>query len=133
MTDVLLFQTDNDGDIAATSAGVELTDGLQTAVYLSMFGGNEDAQPWWGDLSENDPANTYPARTAKAINAAIVTPSRMLPIKDAVLSDLSWVVAGGYAQAVDVDVTIPSVNAVKISVNIDGETVFESNQAGPTQ
>lgn len=131
MTDVLLFQTTNDGDINATEQGVELAVGLETAVYLSMFGGNEDPVQWWGDLSETDPVNQYPARTAKAINAAVVTPSRILPIKDAALADLAWVTSGGYAQELDVSVGMPRVNTVSISININGTTVAEFTQEGP--
>ena len=132
MTDVLLFQTINDGDILVDSQGIALTEGLESSVYLSMFGGNEDDVTWWGNLSELDPVNQYIGQTAKAINVAIVTPSRVLPIKDAALADLAWIVAGGYAQEVTVSVGIPRVNTVSVLVTINDDTTLEFTQAGPS-
>ena len=35
--DVLLFQTKDDGDISITDGIVQMTQGLETAVYLSLF------------------------------------------------------------------------------------------------
>ena len=50
--DVLLFQTENDGDISATNGVIEMTGDLRTAVYLSLFGGQSE---WWGDVDQTDP------------------------------------------------------------------------------
>ena len=133
MTDVLLFQTINDGDISVDTQGITLTDGLESSVYLSMFGGNEDDVTWWGNLSELDPVNQYIGQTAKAIRVAVATPSRVLPIKDAVEADLAWLTAGGFAQTVEVVVGIPRVNTISISVTINSDTTLEFTQAGPNQ
>jgi hypothetical protein len=39
--DVHLFQTVNDGDICVVGGLVEMSSGLDTAAYISLFGGNE--------------------------------------------------------------------------------------------
>ena len=40
--DVLLFQTVDDGEINIENGVVEMSGGLETAAYLSLYGGNED-------------------------------------------------------------------------------------------
>ncbi|MGB5733854.1 MAG: hypothetical protein WBM40_05360, partial [Thiohalocapsa sp.] len=73
MTDVHLFHTSNGGDINFASDDLEtdlaLDAGLETAAYLSMFGGNErdpgtlrnaddperaDRFQWWGNIGAPD-------------------------------------------------------------------------------
>ncbi|GAG06443.1 unnamed protein product, partial [marine sediment metagenome] len=60
--DILLLSTKDGGDINIESGLIEMTAGFETAVYLSLFGGNiEDdgteatkSKTWWGNLLETD-------------------------------------------------------------------------------
>ena len=53
MRDPLLFQTDDGGEINFDENGVETTDGLETAAYLSILGGNgEDTSKVGGTPQE---------------------------------------------------------------------------------
>jgi hypothetical protein len=42
MTDVLIEQSDDGGEVTIESGLVTLTDDFRSAAYLSLFGGNED-------------------------------------------------------------------------------------------
>ena len=57
--DVLLTHTDDDGDIEVLNGLVTMAGGLETAVYLSLFGANEhdpggldSPQQYWGNWGE---------------------------------------------------------------------------------
>ena len=61
--DVILYQSLNDGEIEIVDGIVTMDGGLQTAVYLSLFGGNIDDAAgfdkrlsWWGNCEEPDEA-----------------------------------------------------------------------------
>jgi len=70
MSDVYLFQTNDDGEICIENGIVSLTGGLDTAAYLSLFGGNEQddgsqntSLNYWGNILENDKAFQYRSQT----------------------------------------------------------------------
>ena len=67
--DVVLFQSLDDGEIVIEGGLATMDGGLQTAVYLSLFGGNEDddglaqnPKTWWANLDENQPVLRYRSR-----------------------------------------------------------------------
>lgn len=128
MSDVFQFQTDDDGDINIVNGIAELTNTLQTAVYLSLFGGNTDADGssdstlgWWGNLDETDSARGYISKTQNLLTNIEATPSNLNRIEDAVSSDLEWLSGD---KDIAIDVSIPGLNKLTITINIDGETVI---------
>ena len=127
MSDVLLFQTLDDGDISIESGAVELTDGLESAVYLSLFGGNwqddgsaENPLQWWGNADAVDPTQRQTSRTQYLLQAISATSGNLKRVEDAALADLDWLTADGYD--VSVSISVPIVNRVKIEININNET-----------
>lgn len=133
--DVLLFQTDDDGEINVSGGIVEMSGGLDTAAYLSLFGGNEDddgrddnAATWWGNLGEIDPARQYRSETQNLLRSLPATTGNLLRIEDAASRDLAWFVEESVASSVAVVVSIPAINRIKIRVNIEArgeESRFE--------
>lgn len=126
MTDVLLFQTLDDGDIIATNGAIATTDGHETAVYLSMFGGNFDDDgsadnplQWWGNYGEDSAAYTYRSETQYLLESLPATTGNMKRLDAAVRRDLAWL--GDWLETVEV--SVPRLNAVLISVTIDGKTL----------
>lgn len=126
MSDVLLYQTDDDGEINIQNGVVELSGGLETSAYLSLFGGNEDDDgsdqsitQWWGNLDETLPERRYRSRTQFLLKSIPATSGNLLRIQDAVESDLAWMVEVGAASEVSASVTIPSVNRVSIVISIN--------------
>lgn len=126
--DVYLFQTDDDGEINVSDGLVEMRGGLETAAYISLFGGNEEddgrrdnALTYWGNLDENEPEKKYISRTGYLLQSIPAIPANLLRIEDAARADLDWFVTAGVASSVEVSATMPGLNRVKITVNINAE------------
>jgi len=125
MTDVLLYQTLDDGDVTIDGGQVQLTDGLETAVYLSLFGGNEadDGLPdnpygWWGNEGEDGDTRMV-SRLQNLMDSVPATSANLKRLNDAARADLAWLPA---RYAVDVSASIPGINKVKMTVSIDDQT-----------
>lgn len=123
--DVILYQSNDDGEIDIVNGLVAMDGGLQTAVYLSLFGGNEGDDGlennifgWWGNIGENIQSRQYVSRTQNLIYKIPATSANLLKLNDAVNSDLQWIVNDNVATSIDVEVTIPKLNKVNIVVNI---------------
>lgn len=106
-----------------------LTDGLETAVYLSLFGGNEDdpgqsdvTQQWWGNLLETDPARTYRSETQYLLKSLPLIPANLRRVEQAAKRDLQWLLDTANATKVDVTVSIPALNRMQIDVAIQTAT-----------
>jgi len=123
--DIFLFQTIDDGEINVEDGIIEMSGGLDTAAYLSLFGGNEDCSgratcpfSWWGNFAEIDKANQYVSETQYLLKSLPVTTGNLSRIKDAATRDLQWFLDKKIASSVTVTVSIPALNTVKINVNI---------------
>lgn len=133
--DVKLFQTTNDGDISVTGGIVAMSGGLETAAYLSLFGGNEndDGRPdnvlnWWGNIGEDDLSRKYRSETQNLLRALPATTHNLLRVEDAANIDLAWFLTEKVASSVTVTVGIPGINKIRIVVDIEAngvESTFE--------
>lgn len=133
--DVKLFQTDDDGNITVENGLVEMSGGLETAAYLSLFGGNEDDDGradnpanWWANLDEVDPTRQYHSETQNLLQALPATTGNLRRIEDAAGRDLAWFVDSGVASSVTVSASIPGVNRIKLTIDIEAvgqESSFE--------
>jgi hypothetical protein len=132
MTDVLLFQTNDGGDIEYINGELTMSAGLEQASYLSMFGGNfedsgiepNNSKQWWGNLDEPDPANRYRSQTQFLLKSLPATANNLRRIQDAVLRDHDWMVSSLGAR-VSALATIPALGRVAIKVNIElGDSEF---------
>ena len=132
---LLLFQTIDDGNIIVEDGIVEMSGGLETAAYLSLFGGNEDDNGlsdtnliYWGNLDEIDPARQYRSETQHLLQSIPATTGNLRRIEDAANRDLKWFIDKKVASSITVVVTIPGLNKVKIMINIEAlgdESSFE--------
>jgi len=127
MTDVLLSQlTEDGGGITYANGRAVTSDGLETAAYTSLFGGNErdsgleadDALQWWGNLIEPDEDRKYRSRTQNLLRSLPLVPANLLRIEEAAAADLEWFFTSGLASFVSVTASIPAVNTVRIVVEI---------------
>jgi phage gp46-like protein len=130
MTDVLLFQTNDNGEIEIEGGQVTMTDSLETAVYLSLFGGNieddgsqDNRRTWWGNLDENEPANEYRSETQYLLGTVPAVSANLKRIEDAATRDLQWLEAG----TLEVSASLTGLNRVKIDVTID-DTPFSYSE-----
>ena len=127
--EVLLYQTNDDGEIDITNGVVKMSGGLETAVYLSLFGGNEDdsgsdkdSLSWWGNLTENDKSYKYRSETQHLLRSIPQTTNNLLRIQDAVERDLNWLINKKIASDIRISVSIPALNKIKLELNIDNKT-----------
>ena len=131
MSDALLFMGADGGDIELTAAGVTMSEGLEAACMLSLFGGNEEDDgttatahlQWWGNALEVEgSARRYRSQTAAVIEGLPLTSSNLRRLQDAADNDLAWMTAEGVASAVDVAVTVQGTHRVQIDVEITTST-----------
>lgn len=133
--DVLLFQTTDNGDICVTGGIVEMSGGLETAAYLSLFGGNEDddgrdesSATWWANLNETGDSRRYRSETQNLLQAIPAIPANLLRIEDAARRDLAWFLTDNIASKITVTASMPGLNKVRIIINIEAvgeETQFD--------
>jgi phage gp46-like protein len=127
VTDVRLHSSVDGGEINMVAGQLELSDGLETAVYLSLFGGNEEdsgqqdteALEWWGNCTETEPARKYRSETQFKLRTLPATTGNLRLLEDAAERDLEWLVAAGVAKSVEVVVAMPAVNTVNIHIEVD--------------
>ena len=126
MTDVLLFQTDDDGEINIDNGLVELTNTPATMAYLCLFGGNEDDDGsadstlgWWGNLNETDLSFRYISETQYLLRSLPATSSNLRRLEDAARRDLSVFISSGTASTVDVSASVPALNKIRFMITID--------------
>lgn len=123
--DVLLFQTPDNGEIVVENGTTAMTGWFETAAYLSLFGGNQkdstrdgDPHNWWGNLSENVPAQQYRSETQFIIGELPATSGNLRKLEDAATRDLAWLLAEKIASTVAVVASIPELNRVTIAGTI---------------
>ena len=123
--DVRLFNTTDGGEIIVENGLAELSGGLETAAYLSLFGGNVDdpgdnasLKQWWGNFDETDPARRYRSRTQHLLKGLPATPFNLRRIEQEAKNDLAWFVSEGVATSVEVEASLESRDRVRIVVTI---------------
>lgn len=131
--DARLFHAADGGDIEFRS-GVVMADGLETAAYLSLFGGNDDddgseatkSQQWWGNLDEPVAERRYRSATQATLRALPLTTANLRKVEDAARRDLAWL-EKDVADSVTVRASLPARNEILLSVTIrvgDNEFTF---------
>lgn len=124
MTDVLHYQTTDNGEMNVKDGIAEMTDGPETAVYHSLFGGNEDDAggsdttfEWWGNSLETEPARKYRSQTQYLLRSLPATPFNLGRVKTAVENDLAWMLEDEIFSEVTVSVGIPRLNWIQIRID----------------
>lgn len=121
--DVHLFDSVDGGNV---TDDLETRDGLETAVYLSLFGGNalDDGRPqnlstWWGNIGENEAAKQYKSEAAFLLRTVPPNTANLKRIEAAAARDLAWLVPE-YVNKIQVKAFMPKLNAVNLTVSLDG-------------
>jgi phage gp46-like protein len=124
--DVRLYQTNDGGEIDVVAGQVVMDDELTTAVYLSLFGGNDDdggadgdkPREWWGNKLAADEAEKLRSETQSLLAKIPVTSGNLRRFQDAAQRDLAWMVTAAVATAVAVRVVITAVNRLRFDIAI---------------
>jgi hypothetical protein len=136
--DVRLFQTVDGGEIEIVNGVFTMSDGLEAAAYLSLFGGNERdnglqataSLQWWGNRGVLDAAQQYRSETQSLLRDIPATTGNLQRIRQAADRDLAWM-ADAFATRMSTLATMPALNRIEITVGveIDGAVyIFTFNQ-----
>jgi hypothetical protein len=137
MSDVHLFHQADGGNLEFAgpddpTTDIKLDTGLETAVYLSWFGGNahdhglvrDDNETghnhnfrWWGNLGESEDRQMI-SETAHLLLALPATSNNLLLVEDAAVRDIQWMLDGDYATEATVSVALISVNRILLTAQI---------------
>lgn len=127
MTDVLLYQILDDGEVEIEDGVTTLTDGFETALYLALFGGNIDDSAgentelsWWGNINE-DESSQYRSQTQFLLRSIPATSRNIKRINDAVKADLKFMLDENIASDISVSTRIPERNKAQIDVVITAD------------
>lgn len=133
MTDVALRQTEDGGEMGIDAGVVEMDEGLATACFLSIFGGNEEddgsdgtkSKQWWGNFDEPDTNRRYRSETQAALNTTPLTTGTLQRFEDAAGRDLAWLVETKVATFVQVIARMPALNTLRLDCGVEvNGTVF---------
>lgn len=136
--DVLLFQTNDDGEINVENGIVEMSGGLESAAYLSLFGGNEQddgrlgsEETWWGNVIEPVLTRRQRSETQYLLRSLPLTSFNLPRVQDAATRDLAWFLTDNVASSVTVLASIPKANTLNLIITIEAkgeESRFEFTQ-----
>lgn len=116
--DVLLFQTLNDGDISITDGIIKMTQGLETAVYLSLFSPSD----WFGNEAAETKDEELSSRTNDFIRSKPQSSKNYQLLVQAVEDDLKWLTQNNHADRVSASVSSDGLNRVMISIVIEQDS-----------
>ncbi|AUR94091.1 hypothetical protein NVP1191O_32 [Vibrio phage 1.191.O._10N.286.52.B4] len=116
--DVLLFQTLNDSDMSITDGIVQMTQGLETAVYLSLF---SPVDTYLNEAAETNDEKLS-SQTEEIIQNKPQSSKNYQLLVQAVNADLKWLVTNGNANSIDTSVSSDGLNRVIISITIEQDS-----------
>lgn len=137
MSDIaLLFDPIDGPDIAIDGAGIQLDEGMHTAILISLLTDarapdaaelpHEDAdrRGWWGNdfPREVDAQGSELGSLLWLLEREIITPERIARARDAAYAALRWIVADQIASAIRIDVEVQQRKRIALSVHLDRPT-----------
>jgi len=125
MSDVRLFHTADGGEIECKVGLITIADGLETAGYLSLFGGNEDDAgiaaddplQWWANFEERVASRRQRSKLQHVLQGLPCTPFNLARVEDAAKADLAWM-SEALQATVAVEASIPALNTVNVHIEI---------------
>lgn len=146
--DILIYSTEDGGEINFNSGVIEMTKGFESIVYLLLFGGNiadngTDAtkdKEWWGNkLEQNNPEKRLHSRFQNLIFGLPATPANLKRLKLAAEQDLAILISEKIVDKIDIELTIPLKNRIAGEIILWKdekklyETTFEQNWKGQAE
>ena len=123
--DMLLVSTLDGGDLVLEDGLIKDCRNFDTAVYLSLFGGNKDdaaahaKETWWGNLMPGTKSTERMySETGAMVTALPLTSGNLRAVSDAAGRDLAWIKSEAGADDVNVQLSAESAQRVRLSVDI---------------
>lgn len=140
--DVLMFFEDDCGEIEEANGFITMTQGIETALVLTHFGGNEEddgseataALQWWGNEGETQ-EHQYRSRLQSLLRGGSLTSDSLGELAAAALEDLNrdWVLTGLASEVEILSVELVTPEWVKITEQLtfhDGSSATYSVEGG---
>lgn len=146
--DVLIVSTLDGADINVENGIVEMTTGFETAIYLSLLGGNEKDDgteatkkyEWWGNkLENNNPERKLASRFQNILFGLPITPANLKKLEEAGKQDLQWFVTFKIADTIEFEVNLIDKNRVDVIAKLFkdkqklSETKYSLNWKGQSE
>lgn len=137
MSDIaLLFDPIDGPDIAIDGAGIQLDEGLRTAILISLFTDarapdaavlpHEDAdrRGWWGNgfPTETDARESELGGLLWLLEREKITPAAIARARDAAYAALRWFVTDRIASAIRINIEVQQRKRLALSVELDRPT-----------
>jgi phage gp46-like protein len=126
--DIALRQTVDGGDITLIDGFIEMSGGLETAVYLSLLGGNEQDEgrlnnplQYWGNFIEDLPERQYRSRFQHLLASLPAVSSNLRRLEDAALLDLKWMLDTRVVTETFVTLALVSADRVQATIEINAD------------
>jgi hypothetical protein len=131
MIDALLIQTPDGFNITVSEGLIEMTAGIQTAVLLSLVGGNEDDArddstehlQYWANFGETVEDRKLRSETLYLLNRLPVTSGNVAALEDAMNRDLAWLLASGIVSDLTTSGRISGPKRVEFTVETPEGTI----------
>lgn len=125
MADVRIYQTADGGEVDWKNGQPITADGLESAAYLSCFGGNEqdnglaagERQQWWANFEIAAPEQRMRSELQSVLRGMPAVPYNLARAEDAAMNDLAWMVTELEAK-VEVSASIPELDQLGLNVKI---------------
>lgn len=119
MTDLLIYETGNGGDLKLRGADLVSVNGYENVTYLAMFGGAS----WWGNYMQ--PSRPFQSQTETVLETTALNSAGRLAVEEAVKNDLAFLteIPG---TTFTVSVTLVSKDRIDIDIAVDGQTFYYS-------
>ena len=132
--DLLLHDTLDGGDITINNGFIASDRTFNTAIYLSLFGGNQEdngrvrnRKTWWGNTLRGVNENQKLVSRFQAIIFGLpISTKNILEAEEAAKLDLAWLIAEGLADEIIADGIAAGHNRLnlKIQLKAGGEIIY---------
>lgn len=129
--DVLMVSTLDGGDIVLSDGLIQDCRNFDTAVYLSLFGGNKDdvngkpKETWWGNLVPGTKRNEWMHGEFGAMAAGLpLTGANLRKAGDAAERDLEWIKSDAGADEISVRLSAESAGRVRLDAGVKKDTAL---------
>ena len=118
--DVRLISTEDGGEIEIVSGQPLMDQGLETAVYISIFSGPD----WWGNAI-SEPDEKVESEIENLYSSTLSNKTR-LDAEEYVRKALAWMIRSGIAKKIEVSATLPAPGILGLDILITqpGDTVI---------
>lgn len=136
MENYLIYEDGNGGQLSLKNGEIESTDSIFMLAYLNMFGGNIESSTqkenipgalnndWWGNDKTENSSTWINSETERTLKGLALTGANLAKIRESVKRDNKGLEQYG---TVDIFVSYPAINQVKILITITEPTLKNSN------